>query len=152
MCTCVFVFAHAHVYVHEHLRIFICCVLRKLLILLYFILFYSFMCIYACLLTSLLSYNASSFTIIYFTLLHLCSFRSFFFSFLFFLAHTYVRTYTGHSVSKDTKSVQSTTLNPDFFSFYEFSTTLPGPSLLKVSHFRDIDFHCSLITNEITDF
>ena len=41
-------------------------------------------------------------------------------------------TLTGDNTTKDTRSKQDGTLNPDFFSYYEFSTTLPGPSLLKV--------------------
>ena len=39
---------------------------------------------------------------------------------------------SGDNLTRDKKSVQSGTLNPDFFSFYEFTTSLPGPSLLKV--------------------
>lgn len=145
MCVC----AYVQVYVHEYLRIFICCVLWTLLTLLvlYFI-FFSY--VHLCLFIYHLSHTASSLTIICTTLFLLLPFFHFFL-FLFF-PHTYVRTFTGHSVSKDTKSVQSTTLNPDFFSFYEFSTTLPGPSLLKVSRFRDIDCHCFLITNKINYF
>ena len=65
-------------------------------------------------------------------------FLIYFSHFLFYFYNIY--TDLGHSISKDTKSVQSTTLNPDFFSFYEFSTTLPGPSLLKVSYFRHQKF------------
>jgi hypothetical protein len=41
----------------------------------------------------------------------------------------------GDNLKKDTATVQDNTLNPDFFTYYDFETTLPGPSLLKIQVF-----------------
>ena len=38
----------------------------------------------------------------------------------------------GDKSEKDKKHKDKKTLNPDFFTFYEFSTKLPGPAILKL--------------------
>eukprot|EP00596_Hydrurales_sp_CCMP1899_P004949 CAMPEP_0119051930 /NCGR_PEP_ID=MMETSP1177-20130426/73383_1 /TAXON_ID=2985 /ORGANISM="Ochromonas sp, Strain CCMP1899" /LENGTH=1845 /DNA_ID=CAMNT_0007031303 /DNA_START=346 /DNA_END=5881 /DNA_ORIENTATION=+ len=48
------------------------------------------------------------------------------------LADPYLRISLGENTKKDTATVQDNTLNPDFFTAYDFETTLPGPSLMKI--------------------
>ena len=47
-------------------------------------------------------------------------------------ASPYLKASLGDKEKKDMKSLNRSTLNPDFFSFFEFPTSLPGPSLLKI--------------------
>ena len=47
-------------------------------------------------------------------------------------ADPYLTVTLGDKDVKDKKHKDKQTLNPDFFTFYEFPTTLPGPALLKL--------------------
>lgn len=49
------------------------------------------------------------------------------------VADPYLKLTLGPQTLGDSRSAVKDTLDPDFFKMYEFSTTLPGESLLKVS-------------------
>ncbi len=50
-------------------------------------------------------------------------------------ANPYIKVSLGDKEEKDLKTMNRNTLNPEFYSFYEFTTKIPGPSTLKLQVF-----------------